>query len=111
MPQPIEVTRLAQAIEQFRGRAPRDLPDGVLDSINDIYSQLTDTYPDMGESPGKQAAKSAGLAPGTDGTGEHYSKAAQGPDGPSPGQREVQQIAEAAEKLRETVGAGESAET
>ena len=29
MPEPVEVTRLKQAIEQFNARAPRDLPDRI----------------------------------------------------------------------------------
>ena len=109
MPAPVEIVKLQQAISAFKERAPQDLPDGVMEGLDKIGSSLNDYAPPGGDSPGHRAAGEAqGQAPGTDGTGEHYSKAAKGPDGPSPGQKEAQRLSEemmqAAERLQASVG-------
>lgn len=109
----IEITRLQQAIEQFVGRAPRDLPDGVLDKVKELGTSLSEVTPAPRGSPGMEEAKK--VAFGTDGTGEHYSRAAKGPDQPSPGQREAMSVsaeiekaaATIAQKIKEGQGAGE----
>lgn len=108
MSTPVEVQRLQQAIEQFEGRAPQNLPDGVMDRLKEVSRELQSFDP-VGDSPGHRDAREA--APGTDGTGEHYSRAAKGPDGPSPGQREAagavsSQIAEAAKQIAERMKSG-----
>jgi hypothetical protein len=91
MPQPVEVARLQQAFEQFQARAPRNLPDGVMDKLNEVMGELGSFDASAADdSPGKREARN--LAPGTDGVGEHYKKAAKGPDGPSPGQREARNL-------------------
>ncbi len=85
MPAPIEVTRLLQAIESFESRMPRDLPEGVAEGLTEVKRMMSELSP-VRDSPGSRAAAEAA---GTRGTGEHYSLAAKGPDGPSPGQREA----------------------
>ena len=106
MAQPVEIARLQQAVEQFRGRAPQNLPDGVMQKLEEVMGELGSFNTDADDSPGKRDA--AALAPGTDGVGEHYSKAAKGPDGPSPGQRESRdlgsEIKEAAAAIMERRG-------
>jgi len=111
MPAPVEIVRLQQAISAFRDRAPQDLPEGVMSGLDEIENMLGE-YAPAETSPGHRAAQSAqGLAPGTDGTGEHYRKAAKGPDGPSPGQKEATRLSEemfkAAEELKEHITANE----
>ena len=111
MPAPVEILRLQQAVEQFQSRAPRDLPDGVMDKLGEVMQELG-SFDNVGnDSPGKRDV--ASVTSGTEGTGEHYSKAAKGPDGPSPGQREArtlsQEIHEAAASIMERRGGGEDA--
>ena len=106
MARPVEIARLQQAVEQFQGRAPRNLPDGVMDKLTEVMTELGQFDTDADDSPGKREVRA--LAPGTDGTGEHYSKAAKGADGPSPGQREARNltsdIKEAAASIMEKHG-------
>jgi hypothetical protein len=97
MPASIEIVRLNQAIQAFKERAPRDLPPEVLDTLGKVEKGLTDYAPNELMGPGKRAALQA---QGTDGTGEHYSKAAKGPDGPSPGQREARALAQTIAQAR-----------
>jgi hypothetical protein len=99
-PNPVEIQRLVQAVEQFQGRAPRNLPDGAMDRLNDVMKELQE-FDSVGDSPGRREARA--LAPGTDGTGEHYSKAARGPDGPSPGQREARGLSSDIEEAAKTI--------
>ena len=90
MPSPVEIMRLRQAVEQFQGRAPKNLHDGVMDKLKEVMDELGQFDPSSEDSPGKREARA--LAPGTDGTGEHFRKAARGIDGPSPGQREARNL-------------------
>lgn len=101
MPRPVEITRLEQAIEQFEARAPRDLPDGVSQALSSLKESLGTVEPGADDSPGKQAAQE--VAAGTDGTGEHYSKAARGSDQPSPGQREAASVSGDIEKAAASI--------
>ncbi len=84
-----EVLRLRQAIEQFKARQPHGLPEGVIKGLDQVVKELGRDEPAR-DTPG--ASEVARLAPGTDGTGEHFSRAALGNDGPSPGQREARGI-------------------
>jgi hypothetical protein len=49
---------LANALDQFAERPPRDLPDGLLDKVGDIRSSLDEFHPET-DSPGRQAARIA----------------------------------------------------
>lgn len=97
MPEPIEVTRLKQAVEQFEARKPRDLSDGFTAALAALNKELGRGTPEGAESPGQRAANEAG------GTGVPLKYAAKGPDQPSPGQREARgisnQIQEAAQRI------------
>jgi hypothetical protein len=103
VPVPVEIARLQQAVEQFQGRAPKNLPDGVMQKLEEVMGELGQFDPSMDDSPGRREV--AKVAPGTDGTGEHFRKAARGRDGPSPGQREARglssEIAAAAAQIAE----------
>ncbi len=80
--------RLLNAIEEFTKNPPRDLPDGAIDTLQDLGTSLNGYVGAPEASPGaKEAMK---VAAGTDGTGEAFPKAAVGVDGPSPGQREYE---------------------
>lgn len=85
MPASVEIARLRQAIEQFTTRPPRDLPDGVMEHLQEVGNALNDFNPSgRGDSPGsRETAKAAG----TDATGVDYRNAAKGADKPSPGQQ------------------------
>lgn len=88
-----EVARLAQAIEHFESRQPRDLSPDLLKQIVGIKEGLTKYEPTL-DSPGKrEAIKAAG---GTPGTGVSYRDAAKGADAPSPGQKEAARAQKAA---------------
>jgi hypothetical protein len=102
MPRPVEVTRLEQAIEQFKARSPQNLPDGVTQALDGLRESLSTIEPDAGDSPGRQAAQEV-AAGGTNGTGEHYSKAARGADQPSPGQREAASVSGDIEKAAASI--------
>lgn len=99
LPSP-HVAEFLNALDKFMENPPRDLPDGFADNAKSLGQQLRG-YGDGSElSPGQKEAAAAF----TNGTGEHYSKAALGPDQPSPGQREFEA---AVEKVRESAfGAG-----
>lgn len=103
MPEPIEVTRLRQALDQFKGRMPRDLPRGVTDALEGLEKQLGEQAPER-DTPGSRAAAEA------QGTGVPMEKAARGPDAPSPGQREAQgrsgEMSEAAQAIVERLASG-----
>lgn len=113
MARPLEITRLEQAIEAFEARMPNDLPDGFAEKLGELKQQLGEHEPQGDASPGQQAVANATGA--TEGTGVHYSRAARGPDKPSPGQREAlgvsADIEEAAasisDRLRRQRGDGE----
>ncbi len=106
MPAPVEVMRLQQAFEQFQGRAPKDFPPDAMAKLTEAMEGLGAYDPSTADSPGKREARK--LAPGTDGTGEHFRKAAKGVDGPSPGQREARnlssEIAKAAQEIAQKAG-------
>lgn len=104
MPQPVEVTRLTQAIEQFRTRQPRDLPDGLLEKIQEVENELGSYAPAGGDSPGqREVTQVAGGDPNA--TGTPYPQAAKGPDKPSPGQREVANVSKQIEEAAATIAA------
>jgi hypothetical protein len=84
MPASVEIARLRQAIEQFTARPPRDLPDGVLERLQEVGNALGTHNPSgRGDSPG---ARETAKAAGTDATGVDYRHAGRGSDQPSPGQ-------------------------
>lgn len=96
-----EQQRLLQALEHFTNRTKGgDLPKGTEEALQALQKALSGPMPGN-DSPGQREALS--VAPGTTGTGEHFSKAALGVDGPSPGQGESkslsQQIADAAAEI------------
>jgi hypothetical protein len=76
-----------------------------MDKLQEVMQELgaVDSSGVNDDTPGRREARK--LAPGTDGTGEHFRKAARGPDGPSPGQREARNlssdIAKAAAEISE----------
>jgi hypothetical protein len=81
-----EVQRLLQAVELFSARSRgAELPKGVEEAVSGLKEALGQPMPPSADTPGSRAAAKA--APGTTGTGEHFSKAAKGLDSPSPGQR------------------------
>lgn len=81
----MEVQRLLQAVEHFKARTRgAELPKGVEEALGGLSKALGTPMPDR-DTPGGRAALS--LAPGTQGTGEHFSQAVKGSDGPSPGQK------------------------
>jgi hypothetical protein len=83
------------ALNEFVEKSPNRLSDEVTASLKSVGQELQG-YAQQSQSPGqKEAAKHV-----TDGTGEHYSKAALGPDQPSPGQREYDQ---AIQTMREQI--------
>lgn len=101
----IEAQRLLQAIEHFKARTRgAELPKGTEEALTGLSKALGTPMPDR-DTPGGRAALS--VAPGTRGTGEHFSQAVKGPDGPSPGQRAAKRasdgIREAAAELAEKI--------
>lgn len=83
MPEAIEITRLRAAIDQFKARQPRDLPDGVMEALERTEKELSRVEPGN-DSPGAREAAKAST-----GTGVPFQHAAKGPDKASPGQREA----------------------
>ena len=79
--------RLLNALQDFSENPPR----GVVEAINELGTNLSGHNGPDTASPGQNEAMK--VAAGTDGTGEHFTKAATGIDGPSPGQREYDQNA------------------
>jgi hypothetical protein len=109
--QNVESLKLRQAIEAFEQRAPKNLPDGLLDKLGEVKDGLSTTdSTQAGQSPGqREVGQSQGQ--GTDGTGAPYPVAARGPDQPSPGQREAMSVSAEIEKaaagIAEKVKSGE----
>ena len=96
-----QAMRLMQALEFFNSRTRgSELPKGVSEAVQGLQKALGQPAPGA-DTPGARAALK--VAPGTDGTGENYRKAAVGVDGPSPGQKEANgisaEIAKAAEAI------------
>jgi hypothetical protein len=89
MPEPIELTRLHQALESFQARRPRDLPENLSQAVEALSVALSGKTPEEGESPGTRAAKEVGYAGGT---GVPLREAAKGEDQPSPGQRAARSV-------------------
>lgn len=89
MPQPIELTRLEQALESFQARKPRDLPENLSQAVEALSVALSGKSPEEALTPGKRAAKEVGYAGGT---GVPLREAAKGEDQPSPGQRAARGI-------------------
>lgn len=100
MPDPIELTRLHQALESFQARKPRDLPENVSQAVEALSVALSGKSPAENESPGTRAAKEVGYAGGT---GVPLREAAKGEDKPSPGQKAARsvssEIQEAAKRI------------
>lgn len=93
LPSP-ETREFLNALEGFLENPPRDLPEGAMDTMNQLHSSLKG-YTGPGElSPGEQEAMKAGKGveklQGSD-IAVPYDKAALGADQPSPGQKEFQQ--------------------
>ena len=87
----IDQQRLMQAIENFRIRTKgAELPKGTAEALEELQKTLGSPMPGR-DTPGARAALK--VAPGTRGTGENFSKAAKGVDGPSPGQIEAKRAA------------------
>lgn len=87
MSEPVELTRLRQAIDQFKARQPRDLSENVTKALGGLEEALTQHAPTGRDTPGTRAAKEVGYAGGT---GVPLREAAKGEDKPSPGQQEAQ---------------------
>jgi hypothetical protein len=94
-PPPYQAKAFMSALEDFIANPPRDLPGGSVEIARSLHRTLRGYVGAEHPSPGEREAINASTnqrslpgAPGTRGTGEHYSKAARGVDGPSPGQRE-----------------------
>lgn len=86
-PNGLEAQRLLQAVEHFKARTRGgELPKGVEEALGGLSKALGTPMPDRDTPGGMEALK---VAPGTRGTGEHYSQAVKGTDGPSPGQQEA----------------------
>lgn len=93
--------RLLQAIQNYQTRTKGgEVPKGIEEALGALSKVLGTPAPGQDTPGAREALK---VAPGTTGTGEDISKAAKGIDGPSPGQREAQnlgqQIVEAAAAL------------
>lgn len=87
-----EVARLLQAVEHFESRSKgADLPKGVSEAVQGLSDALGRPTPGRDTPGAREALK---LAPGTEGTGAPYAKAAIGRDGPSPGQREARSLSQ-----------------
>lgn len=83
----VEAQRLLQAIDHFQARTRGvELPKGTKEALEGVQKALKTPMPDRDTPGGREALK---VAPGTRGTGEHFSQAVKGHDGPSPGQREA----------------------
>ena len=108
----IERERLLQALEHFNNRTKgEEQPEGTKEAIEGLLKALGAPAPGRDTPGAREALK---VAPGTDGTGAHFSRAAMGVDGPSPGQKEAQsvsaQIKEAAAAIA-AKGAGQGRDT
>jgi hypothetical protein len=108
-----QTMRLMQALEFFSARTRgSQLPKGVEEAIAALQSTLGHPAPGN-DTPGTREALK--VAPGTDGTGENFRKAAIGVDGPSPGQKEAHgvsaEIAKAAAQIASRGGASTPTET
>lgn len=90
LPDP-STAKFLNALNDFMENPPRDLPDGATDQLKSVAESLRG-YASPDASPGERAALQANGV--TDGTGNHYSKAATGIDKPSPGQLEFQKALE-----------------
>lgn len=71
------------ALDEFMESQPAGLPEGATDNLKALGQHLRG-YSGQAETPGEAETQKAY----TDGTGEHFKKAALGEDQPSPGQRE-----------------------
>lgn len=100
----IEAQRLLQAIEHFKARTRgAELPKGTEEALGGLSKALGTPMPDR-DTPGGRAAMA--VAPGTRGTGEHFSQAVKGHDGPSPGQKEAEKAgASISKEVDEAAGA------
>lgn len=100
------------AVNNFMENPPRDLPEGVGDQLKAI-SQALQGYEGIQSnlSPGQKEAEKAGASikdQHTEGTGNHFRKAALGADQPSPGQREFQKAVEQMNEAAAALAGNES---
>lgn len=103
----MEIQRLLQAAEHFKARTRgAELPKGALEAVDALQKALGEPMPER-DTPGARAALR--VAPGTKGTGEPFSKAARGVDGPSPGQREAQSLSQQIQEAAESIAAKNAA--
>lgn len=100
LPSP-EVKALIEAIDTFGEQRPRDLPDGVDEKVKALGQELRGYTGGEVLSPGEKEAKLKEV-PGSDEAVPHP-KAAIGPDGPSPGQREYEEAAQKAQEVAEAL--------
>jgi hypothetical protein len=100
------------AVNDFMENPPRDLPEGAADQLKAITQALQGYESQSKElSPGQKQLLEVGgkvVDNPTEGTGNHYSKAALGADQPSPGQREFQAAVEEMNKAAAAIAANGS---
>jgi hypothetical protein len=94
-PPDVNTGKFLAALDAFMDNPPRDLPDGVVDSLKGVGQSLRGYNADS-QSPGEREV--AELTGATDGTGVPYPQAARSEDKPSPGQREFQKVMEQAKQ-------------
>lgn len=98
-----ELQRLLQAVEHFQSRTKgAELPKGVSEALQGLQKAAGTPQPTRDTPGAREAMKASG---GTRGTGEHFSVAATGPDGPSPGQREAQGSGGVSKEIHEAAAA------
>jgi hypothetical protein len=93
------------ALNDFMENPPRDLPETAVGQLKEVATALKG-YDTAEISPGQKQALEAGGT--TEGTGNHYSKAALGEDKPSPGQMEFEK---AVAQMREAATAMATSDT
>lgn len=88
MPPSRQLKSFIDALDMAFENPPRDLPDGTMELAKELGQRLRGYGGSDGLSPGEKRAQEA--AGGSD-VAVHFSKAAVGPDQPSPGQQRVEQ--------------------
>jgi hypothetical protein len=101
----LELQKLLQAVEHFQARTRgAELPKGLPEAIDGLQKAAGQTMPDRDTPGAREALK---LAQGTKGTGAALKQSAQGPDAPSPGQREAQSVSAEIAKAAESIVANQ----
>lgn len=101
-----EMKGLIDALNVAFERPPRDLPEGTMELAKQLGQQLKGYGGDEPLSPGEREAKAV-QAPSSD-EALPYTQAAKGPDQPSPGQVEAQNLAKQAREFADTLSPAES---